>query len=412
MAAIDALLRTAHARGASDLHLTGTHPAILRVHGRIVRLREEGTFSSARIEELVTEIMPPHTLKEFAECNDTDFGYSIDGLCRLRVNVFRDRHGVGTVLRLIPNEILSVGELGLPAAALDFCQLSKGLVVVTGPTGSGKSTTLAAMLDHINRTRREHIITVEDPIEFVHMSLRCLVNQREVHVHTDGFKPALRAALREDPDVVLVGEIRDLETIEMALETAETGHLVFATLHTQTAPTTIDRIVDQFPEGRQSQIRTMLANTLRGVIAQTLLRRSDGEGRTPAFEVLVATSAIANMIREGKTHAMQSSIQTGRKHGMIALNDSLLQLVLDGDVAPEEACLKAVDKRGLHARFMSHQIRFDPRALSMAEVETADADSEGPALPALEKTSSGRVRKAVKRKAYDDFESFRRSRGG
>jgi twitching motility protein PilT len=254
-----------------------------------------------------------------------------------------DRKGMGGVFRIIPNEILTAEQLGLSRAIINLCSLSKGLVVVTGPTGSGKSTTLCAMVDYINRTREDHIITIEDPIEFVHENKKCLINQREVHNHTDSFKDALRAALREDPDILLVGEMRDLETIAIAIETAETGHLVFGTLHTTTAASTVDRIIDQFPADRQQQIRVMLSESLKGVIAQTLLPKKGG-GRVAALEVLIVTPAISNLIREGKTFQIPSAMQTGKTHGMVMLNDALYDLVSKGIVEPRDAYLKAVDK--------------------------------------------------------------------
>jgi twitching motility protein PilT len=254
-----------------------------------------------------------------------------------------DRKGMGGVFRVIPTDILTAEDLDLSSHILDLCKLMKGLVVVTGPTGSGKSTTLAAMVDYINRNRSAHLITIEDPIEFVHENKKCLINQREIGNHTAGFKPALRAALREDPDIVLVGEMRDLETVEIAIETAETGHLVFGTLHTNTAPSTVDRIIDQFSTDRQGQIRTMLSSSLKGVIAQTLCKKKGG-GRLAALEVLIVNSAVSNLIREGKTFQIPSIMQTGRKLGMVTLNESLMELVTKGLVEPEEACAKAVDR--------------------------------------------------------------------
>jgi len=254
----------------------------------------------------------------------------------MRCNVFRDMAGIGAVFRQIPSKLLTARELGLPKSVMDFCQLDKGLVVVTGPTGSGKSTTLAAMIDHINESRDDHLITIEDPVEFVHRDKRCLINQREVGAHTSGFKAALRAALREDPDIILVGEMRDLETVSIAIETAETGHLVFGTLHTNTAASAVDRIIDQFPTDRQAQVRSMLAESLRGVVAQTLLKKKGG-GRVAALEILVVTTAVANLIREGKTFQIPSQMQTGRSLGMQTLSDSMIELVKAGVVEPQEA---------------------------------------------------------------------------
>jgi twitching motility protein PilT len=287
--------------------------------------------------------MPEKNRKEFTDRHDTDFAYEIAELARFRSNVFADRQGPGAVFRVIPSKILTAEQLGLSPAILQLCMLNKGLVLVTGPTGSGKSTTLCAMIDHINRNRQDHIITIEDPIEFVHPNQQCLINQREVHTHTDSFKAALRAALREDPDIVLVGELRDLETVAIAIETAETGHLVFGTLHTTTAASTVDRIVDQFPADRQEQIRIMLSESLRGVIAQNLCRKIGG-GRIAALEVLIATPPVCNLIREAKTFQIPSMMQVGRAAGMVALNDALMELVTKKLVEPEEAYLKAVDK--------------------------------------------------------------------
>jgi twitching motility protein PilT len=292
--------------------------------------------------------MPAKNKEEFEERHDTDFAYEIKGLARFRANVFMDRKGIGGVFRIIPSKILTAEELNLSKAVMDLCNLSKGLVVVTGPTGSGKSTTLCAMVDSINKQREDHIITIEDPIEFTHENQKCLVNQREVHNHTDSFKDALRAALREDPDILLVGEMRDLETISIAIETAETGHLVFGTLHTTTAASTIDRIIDQFPADRQQQIRVMLSESLKGVIAQTLLPKKGG-GRVAALEILIVTPAISNLIREGKTFQIASAMQTGRNLGMVMLNDALFAHVQSGAVEPKDAYIKAQDKTGFEA---------------------------------------------------------------
>jgi twitching motility protein PilT len=303
--------------GASDLHLSVSMPPMVRKDGKMKTLQEGDTpLSVETMRELLTSIMPAKNQEEFARRHDTDFAYEIANLARFRCNVFQDRKGMGAVFRIIPTKILTAEQLGLSKAIMDLCALSKGLVVVTGPTGSGKSTTLCAMVDSINKTREDHIITIEDPIEFTHENQKCLVNQREVHNHTDSFKDALRAALREDPDILLVGEMRDLETISIAIETAETGHLVFGTLHTTTAPSTVDRIIDQFPADRQQQIRVMLSESLKGVIAQTLLPKKGG-GRVAALEVLIITPAISNLIREGKTFQIPSAMQTGKNLGMV-----------------------------------------------------------------------------------------------
>ena len=336
--------------GASDLHLSVSMPPLVRMDGKMKPLEEGGVaLTPDAMRDLLLSIMPSRNQEEFAERSDTDFAYEIPGLARFRCNVFADRKGMGAVFRIIPSKILTAEQLGLSKAIMDLCGLSKGLVVVTGPTGSGKSTTLCAMVDAINKEREDHIITIEDPIEFVHENQKCLVNQREVHNHTDSFKNALRAALREDPDIVLVGEMRDLETISIAIETAETGHLVFGTLHTTTAASTVDRIIDQFPADRQQQIRVMLSESLKGVIAQTLLPKKGG-GRVAALEVLIVTPAISNLIREGKTFQIPSAMQTGRNLGMVMLNDALFAHVEAGRVEPKDAYMKAVDKAGFETQ--------------------------------------------------------------
>ncbi len=345
-ARMDSLFAKMAEMGASDLHLSTSMPPLVRADGKIKPLEgSQEPLSAEAMRSLLTSIMPPKNQEEFAARHDTDFAYEIPGLARFRCNIFLDRKGMGGVFRIIPTKILTAEQLGLSKAIMDLCSLSKGLVVVTGPTGSGKSTTLCAMVDSINKSREDHIITIEDPIEFVHDNQKCLVNQREVHNHTDSFKDALRAALREDPDILLVGEMRDLETISIAIETAETGHLVFGTLHTTTAPSTVDRIIDQFPADRQQQIRVMLSESLKGVIAQTLLPKKGG-GRVAALEVLIVTPAISNLIREGKTFQIPSAMQTGKNHGMVMLNDALFAHVQNGTVEPRDAYVKAVDKTG------------------------------------------------------------------
>jgi twitching motility protein PilT len=344
---INAMFRRMFELKASDLHLSATTAPLVRKDGEMRPLHEAaGPLTSEMILRMLTEIMPAINRAEFEARHDTDFAYEIAGLARFRANMFKDRHGAGAVFRVIPAEILTAEQLGLSPHVLNLCQLKKGLVLVTGPTGSGKSTTLCAMIDHINKSRADHIITIEDPIEFVHHNQKCLVNQREVHTHTRSFKDALRAALREDPDVILVGELRDLETIAIAIETAETGHLVFGTLHTSTAASTIDRVIDQFPADRQSQIRVMLSESLRGVIAQTLCRKVGG-GRVAALEVLLTNGAISNLIREGKTFQIPSMMQVGRAQGMIALNDALGDLVKKGLITADEALTRAIDKNAM-----------------------------------------------------------------
>jgi twitching motility protein PilT len=358
---LDALLLRMHQKRASDAHLSsGTRP-LFRIDGDMEIQEDEPLFDSSEVEKVLSPIFPELNRTEFLERNDTGFAYEIPGVARFRVNVFRDRQGVGAVFRQIPIEILTAQQLGLPEAVVRLGDLSKGLVLVTGPTGSGKSTTLAALVDYVNGTRTDHIITIEDPVEFVHRNKKCLVNQREVRSHTCSFKEALRAALREDPDVVVVGEMRDLETLAIAIETAESGHLVFGTLHTTTTTSTVDRIVDQFPADRQQQIRTLLADSLKGVVAQTLCRRIGG-GRVAALEVLLANNAVTNLIRDGKTFQLPSILQTSKAQGMVLLNDSLLDLVKKGLVEPREAYFRAVDKAGLLGSFRSDGIALSTEA--------------------------------------------------
>jgi twitching motility protein PilT len=335
--------------GGSDLHLSSGQLPRLRVDGELQPLRGYFPPTAERLQELLLALAPPRNREEFLARHDTDFGLEIPGRGRFRANFFRDRLGIAAVFRRIATEIPNFEQLGLPPVLADAARLTKGLVLVTGPTGSGKSTTLAAVVDLINRSRADHIITIEDPVEFVHASKRCLVHQREVGSHTESFASALRASLREDPDVVLVGELRDLETTAIAVKTAETGHLVFGTLHTTSAPGTVERLIDQFPEAQQAQIRLMLASSLKVVVSQVLLKRIGG-GRVAAFEVLVVTPAVANLIREGKVFQIPSAMQTGRGQGMQTLDESLLRLVEDGVVTAEEAYPKANDKKDFAAR--------------------------------------------------------------
>ena len=349
-AEMEALFRQMFEMQASDLHMCVDSVPMVRHDGEIRPLPGRTMLTQADVERILLPIAPERNQEEFRKRHDTDFAYSIAGLSRFRCNFFMDRKGMGGVFRVIPSKIITAEEMGLSKEILDLCFLSKGLVLVTGPTGSGKSTTLCALIDYINRNRTDHIITIEDPIEFVHDNKKCLINQRQVGEHTDGFKDALRAALREDPDIVLVGEMRDLETVSIAIETAETGHLVFGTLHTSSAASTVDRIIDQFPSDRQEQIRVMLASSLKGVISQMLCRRIGG-GRVPAFEVMFGIPSIANLIRESKIFQIPSVIQTGKKLGMCLMNDSLLDAVKKKVVEPQEAYAKAIDKAGLLSSF-------------------------------------------------------------
>ncbi len=349
---LDDMLRLMVANQASDLHLSSGCVPLQRIDGQIVPLPDGSTISESWLDRQLETIMTERNRRELAETQDSDFAYEIPGLARFRVNVFRDQRGRSAVLRCIPSRIIPAAELNVPQAVLDLCQMPKGLILVTGPTGSGKSTTLAALIDHINTNHAGHIITIEDPVEFIHPNKRSLVNQREVGTHTDSFKRALRAALREDPDVILVGEMRDLETIAIAVEMAVTGHLVLGTLHTSTACGTVDRIIDQFPSAQQNQIRTMLADALIGVVSQMLCRKTEG-GRSAAYEVMVVNTAVANLIREGKTFQIPTMMQTGKALGNRLLNDSLAELVEKGGVSVEEALSKAIDKETLRARLRS-----------------------------------------------------------
>jgi twitching motility protein PilT len=360
-------LRTMVQMRASDLHLsTGAEP-IARVDGEIKVM--DGSVGPLRIDDLtdmMQSIAPPDVRKQYDETNDADFAYEADNLGRFRMNYFVDRRGPCMVARQIPIEVVTPEQLGLPPAVIELCWLSKGLVLVTGPTGSGKSTTLASLIDFINRNRTDHIITIEDPIEYVHPNKRCLVNQRQVGIHTGSFSHALRAALREDPDVIVVGEMRDVETISIAIETAETGHLVFGTLHTTTAASTVDRVIDQFPAEEQGHIRSMLAESLRGVVSQVLCKRNGG-GRAAAYEVLLATSAAQNLVREGKTFQLKSLMQTGRAQGMQSMNDHLFDLVRTNVIDPKDAFIKAYDKTGLREMLQKAGIRLDPSVLRHAD---------------------------------------------
>lgn len=347
MAKIDAFFKLMNEQGASDLHLTSNSQPILRINGEMERVKYK-VLQNDELKAMLYEIAPEDKVKVFEETGDVDFAYEIPNLARYRSNFFQQKYGIGAVFREIPSKILTAEDLGLPPVVKKLAMLQKGLVLVTGPTGSGKSTTLAAMMDYANKNRNEHLITVEDPIEFVHTSQKCLINHREVGIHTRSFSAALRGALREDPDIILVGEMRDLETIALALEAASTGHLVFGTLHTQSAPKTVDRVIDVFPANQQAQIRVTLSESLKGVVAQNLFKRVDKKGRCAALEILVVTAATANLIRESKTFQLTSVIQTGKKFGMQSLDDAILDLLNKKWISPEEAYDKAIEK----ARFV------------------------------------------------------------
>jgi len=343
MAQIDQFLRLLVQQGGSDLHLSCGNPPIIRVHGHLQRIKFR-ELTPADMKALILEVLTNEQRERFDTSRDLDFAYEIPGVARFRGNAFVQHRGMGGVFRVIPSKIPSADELKLPSAIREFTRLNKGLVLVTGPTGSGKSTTLAAMIDLINQTRPEHILTIEDPIEFVHQPRVSLVNQREVGPHTQSFASALKAALREDPDVILVGEMRDRETISLALTAAETGHLVFGTLHTNSAHKTVDRIIDIFSADQQDQVRAMLSESLRGVVAQQLLRKKGGGGRVAAHEILVGTPAVGNLIREAKTFQLPSVIQTGKREGMVQMDQSILAHLSAETVDGEEAYMKAHDK--------------------------------------------------------------------
>ncbi|MFG6138779.1 type IV pilus twitching motility protein PilT [Halomonas sp. B23F22_10] len=336
---ITELLAFSAKQKASDLHLSAGLPPMIRVDGDIRRLNVPA-MEDREVRKLIYDILTDRQRRDFEESLETDFSFEVPGVSRFRVNAFHQARGAGAVFRTIPSEVLTMEDLGLGETFRRLAMLPRGLVLVTGPTGSGKSTTLAAMIDHINDNRFEHILTIEDPVEFVHRSKRCLINQREVHRDTRGFAPALRSALREDPDVILVGEMRDLETIRLALTAAETGHLVFGTLHTTSAAKTVDRIIDVFPGDEKAMVRSMLSESLQAVISQTLLKRQGG-GRVAAHEILIATSAVRNLIREDKVAQIYSSLQTGGNLGMQTLDSALSRLVADNVVARDEAQAKA-----------------------------------------------------------------------
>ena len=343
MAQIDAFFKLMNDQGASDLHLMAGQQPVLRLQGELERVKYK-ELDSDNLKAMLYEIAPEEKVKVFEETGDVDFAYEIPGLARYRANFFEQKNGVGAVFREIPSTILTCEQLGLPSVVQKLATLPRGLVLVTGPTGSGKSTTLAAIVDEANKTRKDHILTVEDPIEFVHQSAKAIVNHREVGLHTKSFSAALKGALREDPDIILVGEMRDLETISLAIEASATGHLVFGTLHTSSAAKTVDRVIEVFPTNQQEQIRNTLSDGLRAVVAQNLFKRIDKKGRCAALEIMIATPAVRNLIREGKTFQIPSIIQTGKKYGMQSLDDAIMGLLNKKMISSDDAYAKSNDK--------------------------------------------------------------------
>jgi twitching motility protein PilT len=343
MAQIDGFFKLMNDEGASDLHMVAGQQPLLRIRGDMERVKFK-KMGNEELRAMLYEICPEEKIKLFEETGDIDFGYEIPGLARYRCNYFQQKYGIGAVFREIPSEIMTVEQLGLPSVIARLAHLPKGLVLVTGPTGSGKSTTLAAIVDECNKNRKDHILTIEDPIEFVHKSQKCIINHREVGSHTKSFSAALRGALREDPDIIMVGEMRDLETISLAMEAAMTGHLVFGTLHTINAMKTVDRIIEIFPATQQGQVRSTLADALKAVVSQTLFKRVDIKGRCAALEILIATPAVRNLIREGKTFQILSTMQTGKKYGMQTLDDAIMVLLDKKMIDPNDAYSNAVEK--------------------------------------------------------------------
>ena len=352
MAIIDTYFEAMLDNKASDLHLSTGNAPIIRINGELVRLEAEPLVHEELLS-ILKEICPEDKMAHFQKTGDVDFAYELPGKARFRANFFNQKEGVGAVFRTIPSEILTSEQLGLPDICQKFAQLSKGLVLVTGPTGSGKSTTLAAIIDYANKARTDHILTVEDPIEFSHKSKESLINHREVGLHTESFASALRAASREDPGIILVGEMRDLETINLALEASATGYLVFGTLHTPSAAKTIDRIIDVFPASQQNQVRTTLSESIKGVIAQNLFKRVDKPGRVAALEILVVDTAIANMIREEKIYQIPGMIEVGQTKGNVPLDEAIMKHLQAGRISPDEAFEKCIDKK----RFLPYLTR-------------------------------------------------------
>ena len=377
----------------SDLHLVTGSPPIVRIDSELQKLKLP-PLDAQQVEAFAMEILPEQNRREWQATNDTDFCYNVEGLARFRTNVYRDLHGPAVSMRLIPLSLMTVDDLGLSQTIRNLAMMPKGIVLCTGPTGCGKSTTLAALLLYANERRTDHIITIEDPVEFVHDNIKCIVSQRQVRVHTESFKRALRSALREDPDIILVGEMRDLETTALAIECAETGHLVFATVHTSSASSTVDRIIDQFPPDQQEQIRVMLANTLKCVITQALCRRK-GKGRVAAFEILYVHSAVANLIREMKTYQLPSVIQTGKKYGMITMNESLMNLVMDDIITLDEANNHSVDKQDMNSRVNTYLLeRVEARVITPMDAMEQSFFKSG-MMDTLKKAGYGKVLQGV-----------------
>ncbi|HHD64454.1 MAG TPA: type IV pilus twitching motility protein PilT [Desulfobulbaceae bacterium] len=344
MAQIDAFFKLMNDEGASDLHMMSGQQPVLRIRGDMERVKFK-SLDNETLKNMLYEICPEDKIKVFEETGDMDFGYEIPGLARYRCNFFQQKYGIGAVFREIPSDILTCEQLGLPKVIAKLASLPKGLVLVTGPTGSGKSTTLAAIVDEANKSRKDHILTIEDPIEFVHKSQQCIINHREVGTHTKTFTAALRGALREDPDIILVGELRDLETISLAMEASMTGHLVFGTLHTMNAMKTVDRIIEIFPATQQGQVRSTLADALKAVVSQTLFKRVDVKGRVAALEILICTPAVRNLIREAKTYQIPSVMQTGKKYGMQTIDDAIMALLEKKKISAEDAYTNCLEKQ-------------------------------------------------------------------
>jgi len=356
MAQIDAFFKLMNEQQASDLHLAAGKQPVLRVKGELERVKYK-PLDNDSLKSMLYEITPEHKIKVFEETGDVDFAYEIPGLARYRANFFKQSNGIAAAFREIPGQILSCEDLGLPSVIKQLATLPRGLVLVTGPTGSGKSTTLAAIIDEANKIRKDHIITVEDPIEFVHVSKKAMINHREIGIHTRSFAAALRGALREDPDIIMVGEMRDLETIDLAIDASLTGHLVFSTLHTSSAPKTIDRVIEVFPADQQGQVRSTLADGIRAVICQSLFRRQNARpgdmGRVAALEIMIGTPAVRNLIREQKIFQIPSAIQTGKRYGMQSLDDAIMDLLTKKTISAEEAYAKCNDKSKF-VQFLKH----------------------------------------------------------